>query len=215
METKFQASFIPKKPVQTGAMRSSGDVNVLLVLSILIFIITTTAAGGVFLYKTTLEKERQQKDDDLVSAQKSFGLDEITQLKARSKQLAAAKAVLEGHVALSPLFSLIEQNTLKSVRFNTFNFTDKDGRSLISLSGEARGFNAVAYQSQVFTALKEFSRPVFSGFVLEDTGKVSFKFDAEINHELLVYANSLNGASETSLNTSDNSSDTNFDNSNN
>ncbi len=187
MDSRFQSSFIPKKPVDTGSLRPSGDVNIFLIVTILIFIITGAAAGGVFFYKTTLQKQSEEKDAELISVKKSFGLEDIQTLKNRVRQLEAVKIILNKHLTATPLFHLIESNTLKNVRFTSFSYTNKDNKASITLSGEARTFNSVAYQSQVFTDLGEFTSPSFSGFNLVDTGNVSFNFTSSLRPDLLNY----------------------------
>jgi Tfp pilus assembly protein PilN len=176
-------------------------VNLVLILSILIFIITTSAAGGVYLYKSTLMKQKEEKDTELVEAKKSFGLADIAVLKQRSAELQTAKTLLQGHTSALPLFALIQENTLKSVRFKSFSLTKNN----LTLSGEARGFNAVAYQSQVFTKVEDFRAPTFSGFVLQDSGNVSFSFSAVVSPKLLRYANTVGDVNGQPSATPDNS----------
>jgi len=187
VDTRFQTSFIPKKPVDAGSYRPSRDVNISLILSILIFIITTSAAGGVYLYKSTLTKQKAEKDAELVEAKKSFGLADIAVLKQRAAELQTAKVLLQNHTSALPLFALIQANTLKSVRFKNFSLV----KNALSLTGEARGFNAVAYQSQVFTKLADFSAPTFGSFILQDNGNVSFSFTAQVSPNLLKYSNAV------------------------
>ena len=192
METRFQTSFIPKKPVDTGAIKPSGDVNLLLLLSIIVFIITGSAAGGVYLYQFSLKKEIAEKDADLKNAQKSFGIADIEELKSRSQHLIAAKALLSGHLAPTTLFSFLEEHTLKAVRLKDFDLKVSGGTVSLVMAGEAAGFNALAYQSEVFTGLnKDFLSPTFSEFSLQDDGDVDFKFETAVNPALLQYKNTL------------------------
>ncbi len=192
MDTRFQTSFIPKKPVDTGAIRSSGDVNFFLLLSIIILIITAAATGGVFLYKISLTQQVKEKDAQLKQAQESFGLERIKYLQQRSAQLSAAKALLDNHVAPTALFAMLEEHTLKTVRFKTFTLSADGGAVTLSMGGEARGFNAVAYQSEVFTGLtKEFLSPTFSNFALDEKGNVSFNFETRVNPQIILYRTAL------------------------
>jgi len=193
VDTRFQTSFIPKKPVDTGSVRPSGDVNLLLILSILSFIITAAAAGGVYLFKISLQKDIQQKDAEIKSAQQSFGLETIEYLKLRARHFSAASEVLSKHLAPSSLFKFLEEHTLRNVRFTSFELKiGDDGTVTLAMDGEARGFNAVAYQSEVFVGLnKDFINPSFSDFALDDLGNVEFRFETQVNKSIVSYEQTI------------------------
>ena len=198
MDPRFQSSFIPKKPLETGGLRPQGDVNLFLVLSIAVTIIMCAAAGGVYLYQITLTKNNTAKDEQIKAARASFGIEDIAELKIRSRQLSAAQQLVNSHSAPSLFFSLLERNTLKNVRFKTFSMSTSEGGILLKMTGEGRSFNSVAYQSEVFTELtKEFTQPMLSNFVLEDTGRVLFDFSAALVPTVVSYAGQFANVSST------------------
>lgn len=196
MDTKFQPSFIPKKPVDTGVRKPSRDVNLLLVLSVIIFLITTAAAAGVFLYKSSLTEENKKKDQDLKNAIASFGLETLEYFRNMSGHLTAAKKILDGHVAMSPVFSLLEDKTLKTIRYNKFDLkASENGVYILKLVGEASSFNALAYQSKMFTETKrEMLNPIFSDFAVEKSGLISFKFETSLVSDFIDYQKMVGGS---------------------
>lgn len=191
MDPRFQSSFIPKSPAETGALKAAGDVNLLLVLGIVIFIITGAAGGGVFLYRLSLEKANKSKDEQIKAARASFGLEIIEDLKSRARQLSGGAKIVGAHLAPTALFTLLEEHTLKTVRFKTLSLS-QGSEVALTMSGEAQSFNSVAYQSEVFAGLtKEFIRPVFSNFAIQENGYIAFSFSGFINPQVVSYARTL------------------------
>jgi hypothetical protein len=89
---------------------------------------------------------------------------------------------------MSQFFDLLEQATLKSVRFKDFRYNASgDGRSSIALSGEADSFAAVALQSDAFGQSRFIREPIFSNLDLDNKGNVIFDFSAFVDPSLISY----------------------------
>ena len=189
-----QTSFIPRKtptafPAASGV---GGRFNVLAILAFLVFLASVGFAAFAFFYKSHLVKTIAELDASLVLARKSFDPEFIAEASRLDARIEGARTLLGTHRALSPLFDLLEKKTLENVRFQDFNFNAQDGNEVIvGMAGEAKSFNAVALQSDVFGAERSFKNPVFSNFSLNEQGDVIFDFQAVVDSKLLSYSETL------------------------
>ncbi|MFA5652137.1 MAG: hypothetical protein WC933_02130 [Candidatus Paceibacterota bacterium] len=203
METKYQTSFIPKKPVTTTGSIKSGGMSLFLLVSVIIFLVSLGLAGYVFIEKQLLVKDiaaNQKIIEDnrgsLVS--ESNTIEDFVSLNSR---INVASSLLSKHIAVSPIFSnFIQQGTLKSVRFKNFSFnsSSKDtsglNRTTIQMSGVARDWETVASQADEFGKpewKRIISEPKISNLTLNNDGSISFSFTSFITQEALIYGNSI------------------------
>jgi len=201
MPIQIQTSFIPKKtPLPTALAPGMGrrSVNLLPIISIAVFFLAVGLSATVFFYKARLVNVIIAMDADLAAAKKSFEPEFIDEAVRLSTRIEGARGLLANHRALSPLFDLLEKKTLETVRFQDFTFSAKEGKdSTLAMKGQARSFNAVALQSDVFGAERSFKDPVFSNFTLNEVGDVLFDFKTTLASELLQYRETvLGGAPE-------------------
>ena len=196
MVVQFQTSFAPKKTlVAAPTTRASGhSVNIFAIISIAIFVLTVVAATSVYIYRSHLITSIGDMDAQLAAARKSFEPEFIDKASRLSARIDASRTLLGKHTAISPLFDILEKKTLENVRFTEFNFTVSDRTIIASMTGEAKSFNAVALQSDVFGAEPAFIDPVFSNFTLNDEGDVVFNFETKIDPSLLLYREGVVGS---------------------
>ncbi len=173
-------------------------VNLFAVVGIIIFLITAGLAASVFIYRNFLISDIKRMDTELAAAKKSFEPEFVDEAARLGNRIESIKSILASHRALSPVFDILEKKTLESVRFADFTFDAKGKEALLSMSGQAKSFNAVALQSDVFGGERYFKNPVFSNFSLNDKGDVTFNFQTMIDPQLLLYRESVLGGSATS-----------------
>ena len=81
METKFQTSFIPKKPLVSGTagtIRSRGpSTSIFMILATVLFIVSLAAAGGAYAYNQYLLTSQTAYQTDLQNRQKEFDPDSV------------------------------------------------------------------------------------------------------------------------------------------
>ena len=172
-------------PAGRGAARGA---NPFAVIALVVFLAVAALAAGIFLYRGFLIREIRAMDAQLAAARKSFEPEFVEAAARLDARLEAAGQVLSRHRALSLLFVLLERRTLETVRFRDFSFEAKDDKTFtLSLSGEAKSFNAVALQSDVFGEEKYFTSPVFSNFTLSERGNVLFQFKTAVDPALIAY----------------------------
>ena len=201
METKYQTSFIPKKPItEAGSSKTAGGMNFFLLVSIVVFLISLGLGGWVYLEKklllqsiakekATIEQNRTGLIDNSIT---------IENLVILNSRINVAKQLLAKHVAVSPIFNFLQQTTLKSVRFKNFSFNSNtkglSGQTGVGviMSGIASDWETVASQADEFgkPAYKQYiSEPKISNLSLNTDGTVSFSFSAFITPQFLVYGN--------------------------
>lgn len=192
VEYQMPPSFIPRKAaaaVQASAPRHAKR-SVFALISVGALVLALCAAGSTFIYQKVLVARLTKMNDDLVAARAAFEPSFIAELKRMNDRLEVAHTLLAGHRAVSPLFSLLEKETLGTVRFNTFSIAEStpDAKTLLmELGGEATSFNAVALQSDIFSKESIFQNPVFSDFNVDKSGNVQFRFSADIAPEFSLY----------------------------
>lgn len=196
MVIQLQTSFTPKKapaPLQpaSSAFHFGRSVNLFAVIGVIIFLLTAALAGGVFLYRGYLIKDIAKKDAALAEARKSFAPEFVDEAARLSKRIEAIKSLLSSHRTLTPLFDVLEKKTLETVRFQDFSLDTKGSEPSLTMTGQARSFNAVALQSDIFGGDRYFKNPIFSNFTLSDRGDVLFNFRTSLDQKLLLYRETI------------------------
>jgi hypothetical protein len=206
METRFQTSFIPKKPIVsagTGARlpREHRSVSFFMTGAAFLFIISLAAAGGAYAWKQILLNSQEDYKVQLADREKQFNIDLIEQLKQENVKIDLAKSLLANHLAISQIFHIISQLTIQSVRFLSLDVTAPTTQSSsglnISLNGVGTSFESVAFQSDVLGQLEQYGlrkvvkNPILSNPALNGDGTVSFGFTATIDPSSVSYENSV------------------------
>ncbi len=207
MDKRNKISFIPQKPISRKVQRSGRPTSLLLVLSFAVFFFTFVLYGGMTFYSFNLKKVIDDKQGELkLSKEELDPGDTMGKAQKFQKKITDVKNVLDSHIAPSVVFGLLEDITLQSISFSTFEFTGSDDttgqgvvvdeksvRTLFSikLKGRAPGYSSVAYQSEVIkeeikenTRIEDFS---ISGISLDETGNVLFDLELGVAPSFLVY----------------------------
>lgn len=185
-------TFVPRKTaVAETAQATHARSSVFFIVSITAFALALLAALGVFAYQKVLANRLEKLNDDLVAARAAFEPEFIYELQRMDERLSATRTLLAGHRALSPLFALLERETLATVRFVKFSAVEGEDGFRVEMDGEAAGFNAVALQSDIFSKNQNFLNPVFSDFGVDKSGTVSFRFSALLASDFTRYRTHL------------------------
>ena len=204
MEPQFQASFIPKKPIVSNApvavsnFSGSGHstVSIFNVICIAIFIVVIMAWGALFSYKIYLQKQILSVDQQISAARDAFQPETIKQLLDVSQKISSTKVVLENHRAVSAIIDFLESSTIRKMKFNSMSFSNKEGKIVLTLEGEAPSYADIAVQSQIFSSETQMTDQSFSSFDLTDTGNVKTTFTAVINPNMISYKEKVMSATE-------------------
>jgi hypothetical protein len=185
--TKFQTSFIPKKPV-TGMGQPSAGGGLFYTLSIIIFITTILISVGVFGYQKYLEGNIKAMDTDLVAARQALEPDLIKELTRTNDRFVAAEQIISKHEIVSGFFNLLENITLQSVSYSSLSYVTNDAGVIeVSMKGLARSYASVALQAKMYGESEFVLDSTFSDLDLNDVGDVTFTLKARINPETVSY----------------------------
>lgn len=201
----MQTSFIPKKPIAQDNSGDGSSVSLLTLLAIIIFIVSIGLGAGVWVWKGQLVKQIETDKQNLFKAKNAYEPNTVESLIRLDDRIEVSKNLLGQHIAVSPVFRLLELNTLRNVRFKNMKFSYGDGKIIkLEMAGVSRNFQTIAKQSDVFGGLKFLTQPVVSDLSLAQDGSVTFNFTAGINIDLLSYPNSKNIGSTAETNASTN-----------
>jgi hypothetical protein len=177
---------------------SEGGVNMLLVVSLIIMGIIVLMAVGVFAYSKFLHNEADQKAAALQAAQAQVSQDTVEGFLRLKNRLTSAQTLLDSHVAISQFFTVLENLTLESVRFQSLSVSVlPDHSAEIKMTGIAKDFNALAAQSAAFATDKRIKQAIFSGINATKDG-VSFSVVAKLDPKMVVYSQTADAAAAAS-----------------
>src|SRR5581483_1107110 len=172
MDPRAQSTFIPKKPLMDRpagpvgiVMKPKKTVNFFFLIGIIIFVGSLVLAVGVYVYNLYLNNQIGSLQTQIASIEQKYlasdnSFKNYTRLDQRIKN---ATTILNAHLSSSAIFNLLEQDTVKYVQFLTFKFgTTGTGTPIVSLTGQARSFNAVSVQSDTLRANGSVRNPIFS-----------------------------------------------------
>ncbi len=194
MDPKMQSSFIPKTPIATDrAAHSSSTVNLFFLISVLAFIVTLAIGGFLFFYNAQQQKQIEAIAASLIASEKKdFSDTDVNAWTDLDKRTQAANEILQRHYAVSSLFRLLQELTVKNIRFTRFEFSLKDDGAEkaaldLALSGEGRSYNAVSYQSDVMKSSESLDDVLFSDIRLDEKGNILFSMKAAVDPALTSY----------------------------
>jgi hypothetical protein len=211
MEPNFQTSFIPKKPMIEDRTVAARPVSLLTIITIFIFFTMLVVTGGLFFYKTILERNITQMANDLTLAQNQFEPAKIAQLQVLDKRLKAATQVLSNHIAISPIFTVLESLTMKTVAYTKFDYefgSTAAAPITVNMSGIAVGYRSIALQADLFATNKYLIDPVFSNLSLDNKGNVIFDLEFSVDPSFINYEQVLKAQAATAASAGTTSIDT-------
>ena len=194
MEPNFQTSFIPKKPIVKERAVAARPVGILLLASIFILFVVLLGTGGLYFYKGVVAKNIADMENTLVLAKNRFEPSKITELQTLDKRLRASTEILSKHITVTPVFTALNDLTMKTVRYTKFSYdlgTDKNSTVNIKISGQAIGYRSIALQSDLLGTNKSFIDPVFSNLTLDNSGNVLFDLEFSVDPDFVNYKQTL------------------------
>ncbi|MBI5005126.1 MAG: hypothetical protein HZC03_00775 [Candidatus Lloydbacteria bacterium] len=187
-----KTSFIPKQAIAKTPQQSVRGIGGVTALAIFLAIAAVLAYGGLFIYKSVLNNNIDSLAVSLDRARGAFETNLIVELQTVDARLSTGGMLLKQHSALSPLFSLLEENTVQTLRYKNFSLkTESDGAYSVTLRGEADDYASIALQSDIFSQNKYIKDYIFSNLTLNQDGRISFDFSAKINAGLLSYGQTI------------------------
>lgn len=206
MEPIVSTSFIPKRPVSTESVSSSGgsrsgrSIGLLSIVTIVVIIGTVVAFVGVYLYQQTLQAQQTKLQQQISVAQNGLGSSFVSDMKRLSLRISGVNTLLTNHVVVSPIFAALQSTTLQTVQYKTFTYqfvTDPSTNAKlvqVQISGIAKDYNTLALQSDAYAQSSLINEPVFSNLTVEDKSSlVDFKLVFTVNPNSLSYESFIQG----------------------
>ena len=194
MDSNFQTSFIPKKPIVEKRATSTHSIGFFTVISIFILFTVLLASLALFFYKTVLTKNIAQMEKDLNLAKNRFEPSKIKELQVFDKRINSSNEILAHHIAVTPIFQALQLLTMKTVRYTKFDYSLEDGKDpkiIVKMSGQALGYSSIALQSDLFAKNKNLIDPVFSNLSLDDKGNILFDLEFLVDPSFVDYKQTL------------------------
>lgn len=190
METKFQASFIPKQPVTEAVHHRTSAASLFFLVSFILFMASLASAGAVFIYGQIITRNMTEGEKQLTLNKNAFDPNTIKEITRLNDRMLSADILLKQHKSVSTLFQVLSNTTLRNVRFTEFTYAAADDKINLSMRGQAFNYETVALQAKAFTDpnLKNvFRSPIFSDLTLDSQGNVSFGFITSVDSFLVDY----------------------------
>lgn len=202
METKFQTSFIPKKPLVSDQKIyvSHGGTSILMIIASILFVVSLAGAIFTIISKKVIDTAQINYKIQLAESEKRFNTTLIEDLKKTNTKIDLVKKLLTNHLAVSNVFSIIGALTVDNVRFNSFDFSSQvkgsDGVKIL-MHGVGSSFSTIAFQSKIFGESnyginKVLKNPVLADLAVDQNGKVGFTFSTTIDPSSINYEKLLN-----------------------
>lgn len=187
MPQKVPTSFVPKQPVRTVRRpKARGPLSIFAVAALVLIGAAIVLAGLVFGYEFYLKQTKQQKETELNALQASVEPQAVEELARLSQRLVISRELLDNHVAVSAIFSMLERDTVQGVSFSDFELTTvPSGDVEILMDGVASSFNALAYQSVVFRDNPFLRNQIFEDTTVTEEGDVTFSFSGIVSSSLV------------------------------
>ncbi len=190
MEERVKTSFIPKTSLQTPAMqRPRRDPAALVdIVAGALLILAIVGAAGVYFFNQYTQSQITSEQDSLAKSREAFEPSTIQELARLDERIQTGETLLSQHIAVSKLFNELEKLTLSSVRYTDFDYSViSSGHVVLTMSGVASSYNAVALQSDEFSKSTIITDPIFSNVNVNAAGLATFDFTGVIDTSSMLY----------------------------
>lgn len=190
MDQEFQTSFIPKKTLspESSVSRGSSSFGLINVVAFIIMLVSLIVTGGAYFYRNTLSQKVAEMKTSLERAQNIFEPEFLQELQTFDRRIQAAEEILGKHIAVSPIFEVLQEITLPTVRYIDFTYeVDSVNSNIVhvTMSGEAVSYDAITLQADLFSENRFIRNPIFSNFSLARTGNVEFDLMFDVSRSLV------------------------------
>jgi len=193
LDTFDKTSFIPKKSLAPISKRKP-SVGLYFIISVIVFLLATAGSVGVIVYKAYVEGGIESKAVSLQRAKEAFDPRLIDDLSRLDNRIESSGNILSSHIALTPLFDLLEELTLKNVRFEQFEFLVLDsGEMTLVMTGEAVNHATVVLQSDLLGQSRFLKDQIFSDINPDRSGNIGFSLEATVDPSLVSFRGNVEG----------------------
>lgn len=149
MDSKFTSSFMPKADMDSGSEEKK-SFSIFSGLAVLLFILSMLSTGGLFAYKRMVRNDVDNLKLQLASAEQSIDRKTIDEIKAVDWKLKSITEVLNNHVTISKYFEMLQNSTVRDVRFDNLRYLANPGGDIeVVMGGRTKSFATIALQEDV------------------------------------------------------------------
>lgn len=126
------SSFIPKRSAGNKP-RTVRRYNffILSIVSYAVFIAAPLASVALFIYHIRTESQFKASVTNLEAQIKTFNDQDLSRVVAFDERLALSQQLVDSHVSIVTLLSILENNTADTVQFKDLSITRKDAHTLV------------------------------------------------------------------------------------
>lgn len=158
-----------------------GVLGQLLMFGISVFVITLIIYGGMRLgYRPILQNQVDDLKVKIDGFSQGLGVEQQQEIIRFYSQIANLKTLLANRAVISPIFPWLEKNTVTSVQFTKFGYSQQS--HTMNLSGTTRTVRDVASQLYVFQNAPEVARVNVGQVNANDKGVWSFDMSIVFNN---------------------------------
>lgn len=185
-------TFIPKKPLITKPPERK-PIGIVYLIAIVLLLASVGLFGASYGYQFILKGQVERLTADLEKTQAAFEPRLLRELERADSRIEASEELLKKHITVLPVFDFFAANTLRGVRFKNFSYTyNSDTQKVdVRMNGEAKNFESIALQSDVFAASERLSDFFFTDLNPDASGRIIFNFSAKVDPLLVSYAESI------------------------
>lgn len=190
MDKGINASFIPKKEVRAKTPRRvASGANLFLLIAVIIFLTALLASLGVYLWGEQLDAANSRALETLEKNRDSYGISAIEEFIDINNRLKSAELILQDHVNVSEIFSILEQDTLTDIYLSGFSFNTSGPEVIVSARGYAPTYAHVALQADQYGANNLIKDLILSGVNQAREGGIQFDLNFSIDRDILIVTN--------------------------
>ncbi len=152
MVEMFNSSFIPKKEfeVKKKKKKSGFRINIVFLISLIIFLSMIVGLIWVNFYKNDLEKVIKAKKEHFTKNAGSYAIETIKDYVDLDKRIKIGEKLLQQHYNLEPIFTYLELKTLKKVFFKSLEIREEEQYIVVHANVAAPNEDTVYLQSQSY-----------------------------------------------------------------
>lgn len=194
--TNPKISFIPKGSLvrRESFLERPRPRSLVGYLALLAFVVSVGSYAGFYTYSSFYKKDIESMREEISKTeQKLINDPQVETAQLFSSRSNLASSLLESHTVVSPAFKFLSDNTIESIFYNKFSFTQNPDGSKIDLTGEAESYAALVFQADVFRSKKELLDFDISNISLTPFGNVSFSLILTLAPDFFSYSKNLGG----------------------
>ena len=198
-------SFIPKSSFgkEESFIERKRPRSIIEFIASVSFLLSLGAYGALYLYNVSITKQIDQTQKEIASTEvyDQTGINKAADFRTR---VELAQQLLGAHIAVSPILNFLTQNSLDSIYYNRFSFSNNNVSSSdgspswgLKISGEAPSYSSLAYQTDVLRKnisddnSSQLSSFDLSNVTLTEYGTVTFDMNATFAPTYISYSRTL------------------------